>query len=324
MKKANPTVIGSFVLVGVALIIGAVLLFSSPTLFAQKEYYSMYFQQNINGLNVGAPVKFLGIQIGSVVKIGGVFNGNTGEMTPRIVVEVIPDTVIDRDLGTLAEQRALLERLVDRGVRAKLQAQSLLTGQLYVSMEFHPDMPVRYLAAEDEEFMEVPTLDSGLDEALASLSSVLSNADKAMATIADLLTSPEFQTATGRFDNLIIDMDKLMVSADDLAKDADVYLNQDLRAATNELQRTLASARKDFHDVSGKVSQETLVKVNQALTDIQALVENVNSRIDREDPLNYEIIKTMRDLQSAARTIKGLAAYLEQHPEALLKGKNLQ
>ena len=322
MKKANPTRIGSFVLVGVALAIGAVLLFSSPDLFATKDRYSIYFRQNVNGLKVGAPVKFLGIEMGSVIEIEGIYDQHTGSVTPRIVIEVLRDTLTDEEADTLDEQLAVLDLMVIRGARAKLQSQSILTGQLYVSVEFHPSTEVRYLARKNEIYTEIPSLDSGLEEAIASLQSVLENADKAMATIQQLLTSKDFRAGVSRLDDVVEKVDSLVETVDRFFADADVYVTGDLSDATLSLKQALDTTRQDIHMLSGKISEETLVDLNQVLTEIQALVDQVSLRIGKEDPLNFEVIKTMRDLQSAARTVKALAAYLEEHPEALLKGKN--
>lgn len=322
MKKANPTAIGSFVLIGIALVIGAVLLFSKGDLFATKEYYSIYFRQNINGLDVGAPVKFLGIEIGSVIKIDGLYDVSSAEVIPRIVIEVMSETVKGRELQS--EQLAVLQRLIGRGARAKLQTQSILTGQLYVSMEFHPDSEVRYLAMEDEEFIEIPSLDSGLEEAIASIQSVINNADKAMAKILELLSSEEFGDSVQRLDAVVIEIETLIPDLNRLVNSADAYVTGNLSEATESLKGTLDSARKDIHAVAGQISEQTLVDIHKVLADVQKLADEVSIRVSKEDPLNFEVIKTLRDLQSAARTIKNLAAYIEQHPEALLKGKNTQ
>ena len=324
MKKANPTLIGTFVIVGVALVIGAVLLFSSPDLFSTKDRYSIYFRQNVNGLKIGAPVKFLGIEMGSVIEIDGLYDRETGSVTPRVVIEVIRDILTNEEVQSLDEQLAVLDLMVIRGARAKLQSQSILTGQLYVSVEFHPDTEVRYLARKDEPYPELPSLDSGLEEAIASLQSVLENADKAMATIQQLLTSDDFRDGVSRMDDVVAKVDSLVGTVNQFFADANVYVTGDLSDATVSLKQTLDTTREDIHMLSGKISEETLVDLNQVLTEIQALVDQVSLRIGKEDPLNFEVIKTLRDLQSAARTVKALAAYLDEHPEALLKGKNTQ
>ncbi len=130
--------------------------------YTQKKYYMLHFKESVRGLAVGAPVEFRGIKIGQVIEIKAEFNLET--LLPRILVlieteperwEVVGEAKID--------EGEKMERLVEKGLRAQLKTGSLLTGKLYVDLDFHPDAPPRQ-AAYEGEYPELPTLPAPLEE----------------------------------------------------------------------------------------------------------------------------------------------------------------
>ena len=141
-KKASSTLIGGFVVGAAALTVAAVLIFGSGGFLKNKSAYVLYFDGNVAGLNVGAPVAFRGVTIGSVSKI--VINFDTNDHSLRIPVFVELDTDKIKFVGgtspNISEDSIVLD-LVNRGLRAQLKVQSLVTGLLYVEFGFHPEKP---------------------------------------------------------------------------------------------------------------------------------------------------------------------------------------
>ena len=187
MKESNPKLIGAFIIGGVALAALAAVLFSSEEYFTPKRQFVTYFQQSVTGLNIGAPVKFRGIPFGEVLAIDGIYNSNDGSMTPRVTLEFLPETLV----GAHVEEGeyTLLPLLLQNGIRASLKSQSLLTGQLYVALDFYPDTPERRLGNSDDQYPELPTLDSHIDEALATLSEL--PIEEVVARVVSLLQTAE-------------------------------------------------------------------------------------------------------------------------------------
>ena len=145
MKMANTKLIGAFVLGALILIAGSIFLFGSRDLFQKKRHFVAYFEQSINGLNVGAPVKFRGIEVGQVKSIEGIYNPSTSAVTPRLILEFYPETLSNARVKR--GEYTLFKPLVERGMRASLKSQSLLTGQLYVSLIFMRTNPNATLEA---------------------------------------------------------------------------------------------------------------------------------------------------------------------------------
>ena len=141
-QKPNPTSIGLFIVIGVALGVTGLLLFSSSKLFTQTRDCIVYFNDSLNGLNEGAPVKYRGVTIGSVKRVMVHFNQATNDYAMPVIIE-LQEKLMRRRLGRAIEvftDRAL-EGRIKHGLRASLQAESLVTGVLYIEIRPNPNAP---------------------------------------------------------------------------------------------------------------------------------------------------------------------------------------
>ena len=134
--KASKALIGAFVLAALALAIAGVALFGTGKLFVPQKKYVMYFDGSVKGLSVGAPVVFRGVRIGSVTDIS--LQEDIEEMTVRIPVVAQINLNKFRMTGEGGEGSDNLRDLIDRGLRAQLQYQSIVTGQRMVGFDFYP------------------------------------------------------------------------------------------------------------------------------------------------------------------------------------------
>jgi paraquat-inducible protein B len=317
MKEANPKLIGVFVIGGIALLVGALVLFSSQDMFTSKRIFVAYFQQSVNGLNVGAPVRFRGIPIGEVLEIDGVYNPETGDMTPRLTLEFHPENM---ENAIVEEgEYTLLPLLLKHGMRASLKSASLLTGQLYVALDFHRNVPERYLGSGDEAYPELPTIDSGFDEALAKLSElpieeVILRVGGAFEAAEELLRNPHIDEILAALPALVTDADKTVI-------DLSNFINRDLADATLEASGTLAEARTSLQSLTQAINEQTLVQVDSTLKELEGTLQLVHKRLEENDPLMYELLTALHEIGSAARSIRNLADAIEEHPESLVRGK---
>lgn len=154
MKKANKTKIGVFVVGAVILLIAAILIFGSGALFKQSDKYIVYFDGSIKGLSVGAPVIFRGVKVGNVSSIDLVYD----EKTENVLIPVVIDVELSRVKGK-AEGFGYPDyaRFIEQGLRAKLEVQSFLTGQLMLAFDFYPDNPQK-LYNITKQYPELPAL----------------------------------------------------------------------------------------------------------------------------------------------------------------------
>ena len=155
--------------------------------FTQRITCIMFFDGSVRGLAIGAPVEFKGIKIGVVTDIRLEFDRRDTSFRIPVLVEIEPERVIDRGAGDAASAIQTLQTLIDRGLRAQLQTGSLLTGQLFVELDMHPDTPI-HLVQADVPFPELPTIPASLEQITASIRGFLATLDKvALDKIAEEL-----------------------------------------------------------------------------------------------------------------------------------------
>src|SRR5262245_38197623 len=154
-KKANPTTIGLFFIVGVTLAVCAMLIFSSRSLFHPKKNFIMYFDGSLKGLNPGAPVKFRGVTIGTVVDILIRHNQAPDDHSMPVIVAVDKKLVQSKSDQVIQFTETRLQDLVRVGYRGRLEAESLVTGVLYVELDLIADAPPPTFHQLKAEFDEI-------------------------------------------------------------------------------------------------------------------------------------------------------------------------
>jgi paraquat-inducible protein B len=306
-KRANPTVIGAFVVGAVIIAVAAVLILTSGQLFQKKLDFVMYFEGSVKGLNVGAPVSYRGVKIGTVKKIEIVLNPEEDAQIP-VTVEIDPSafTLVGYDRKpTLNEFReGIRDSCRNEGMRAQLQLQSLLTGQLFIQLDYHPDTAAHFVAGES--VAEIPTVPTALQEIGKilqeyPLKTVLDNLAEAVAGLKKLTTNPRIGEAVQSVDQAFQDVSKLVADLDTRTEPlapALVEAKQALAQATV----TLIAAEKTFAEAT-----ETLSAMKQLVADDSEMLESLDG--------------TLRAITEAAESVGALTRTLEQQPEAILKGK---
>ncbi|MDD4183720.1 MAG: MlaD family protein [Candidatus Omnitrophica bacterium] len=154
IKKANKKIIGAFVVGAVALLIAAILIFGSGALFKQADKYVLFFDGSVKGLSSGAPVIFRGVKIGNVTDISPIYDSKSKKVLIGVVIEV-----------ELSRVEGFPERIgypnyelfITKGLRAGLEVQNFITGQLMIGFDFYPDEPIKMYGVV-EKYPELPTL----------------------------------------------------------------------------------------------------------------------------------------------------------------------
>lgn len=260
----------------------------------------MVFRQSLRGLEVGAPVELLGVSLGTVrgVELQSDPRGGTGS---PLKLEVRAD-IYPKRLGRLREayagadrplaDRQLLADLVGQGLRAQARTGNLLTGQLYVALDFvapKPGGPPRGRGFDPKaEVPLLPTVPGTLAELQPQLAEVVSRISKV------------------RFDEIGSELQGTLAA---------------LRGTGTSLQGTLASAEGMIKQLT-PTAQQALSDVRQTLAAAQTALKNADASLtDPQAPLQRGAQQTMAEVQRAAQALRVLADYLQRHPESLLRGK---
>ena len=325
-KKANPTLVGAFVIGAIVLVVGAVTIIGSGRLFRKTYEFVLYFEGSVSGLREGAPVKYKGVEIGSITNILlQLDEGAEGNRIP-VIIKLDANKISGRGVGGSLADPAGLKAAIDRGLRGQLQTESIVTGVLFIALDLVPDSPAKFVQPPDSRYQEIPTIATTLQKAQDILGQLLAKLDdidfKALLTsVADavknieglaknkdllesfagvnrLINKPELHAAIRALDQTVL---KISQAADGVQKVA------------GSLDRSVATLSADL--------KETLTGVRDAVKQIQVTVANVDGFVDPNSPTSYELTKALKELSGAARSLRLMADYLERNPRALLFGK---
>jgi paraquat-inducible protein B len=232
-KKANKTVIGLFVVGALVLLIIGVVIFGSGVLFKRTNKFVLYFDGSVKGLSIGAPVMFRGVSIGTVKDISLIYDSKAGTIMLPVIVEIEQGRIKGTpSFGELGGDK----KMIELGLRGKLEVQSFLTGQLMISFDFYPDKPME-LRGILKAYPELPTLP----------------------------------------------------------------ISPDIFEVMNE------------------------IPIKEISKNLEATTKGINRLVNSDDLQKsfYELRNTLLETQQAMRSVRLLTEYLEQHPEAILKGKSV-
>jgi paraquat-inducible protein B len=301
-RKANPAVIGGFVLGAVALAVVAALIFSSGRLFQQTTRWVIYFDSSVKGLDIGAPVIFRGVQVGSVTDVAAYVDTTQDIVATPVYIDLVNGTV-RLPTGNPSKPEATIRKWIqDRGFRAQLKSQSLVTGKLYVDLGFHPGAPLD-LKGIDLSVPEIPAVPTELEQVEQTLRTVVARiAEMPLEEIVENLRS-----ATGGAAELLSD--------------------PHLKSAVANLDGALAEVRGTFADLNGRLdgleddAGATLHQARATLERVEGAVTEVQSLLEPGSPLNYEILVTLDEISQTARSIRALSDALGRDPDQLIFGK---
>jgi len=344
--------IGLFVVGAIALVVLAIGVLGSGKFFTQKFNYFMVFEGSVKGLNVGSPLVFRGVKVGAVSGIRMYFNFATKVPIVLVYVEsekgqVAPYNIDEATAKELVKQGqySFMKELIARGLRAQLEMQSIVTGQLQVSLDLYPDKPAVYTGI-DKTVMEIPTIPTPLQQLTKKLESlpleeIFNNANSAMAGIANLVQSPELKESIANLNIALKDVQTLVRNVDAQVKPLTAGLSDTIRDAQKlvknidgqvaslgpNLNEAIGDGRKLIRNVDGSVESikvkldGTLSTATSALEEARKLIQDLEASASEDSSLMYRLNETLREVGKAARSLSTLADYLERHPEALLGGK---
>jgi len=327
-KPANKTVIGLFVVVALALVIAAVVVLGSGKFFRNAPKAVMFFQGSVKGLSPGSPVAFRGVKVGTVTEIKMLFNPKDLSMIIPVYVEFgqgALEAAPGAGLSTAAFRKELKPReffhdLIQRGLRAQLEMQSIVTGQLMIALDFHPDKPA-VLVGADPKTMEIPTIPTTLqqlaerlqkipvDEIVEKLNSIMGGLDKIVNSPETAETLRSVKAAVSDTRVLVKNIDK---NIQPLA-DRMVEVSQDVEKLVESVQAQLGPVAASIT----KTSDEAAVTLKKA----QTTMGTINEVAGEDSIVSYRLGKTLEEMSSAARSLRSLADTLNHQPESVIFGK---
>ena len=346
--RANPIVIGAFVVGAVALLLVALLVWGGTGLFRNRLDYVMFFDSAVTGLDKGAPVLARGVKVGEVKDI----ELEWGRTMIGVYVALEPKAV--KGMAEGGPRHALERAVRDDGVRAQLRMQSFVTGVLYVALEPRPDTPI-VLRGLDPKVPELPTIPTEfevwterlerlaakiekipLDEIGQTTSTVLTDVKRLVeaketqelirntnATVTDARTL--LRHVDAQVDPLIAQLKGTLARLDPVATKAEAAL-ESARGAIDDVRPAIANLRNIAAKLDAQADplmasiRSTSDTARATLEGAQLTLSNVDRTLDQDSPLGYELLETLHELRGAAQSLRSLADYLERVPDAAVYG----
>jgi ABC-type transporter Mla subunit MlaD len=314
-KQANRMMIGVFVVIAVILMAASLVVFGSGKFFKKTVKCVLYFDESVKGLNVGAPVLFQGVQIGSVTSI--VLQMDLAKLQSQIpvIIEFDPENFKVSEEGWIKprEPRKNIPILIEKGLRAQLVMQSFITGQLLIEIDFRPGTPVA-LKNIDKDYVEIPTIPSTsarlaktLDK--LDLDGLKTNLESALAGIERFINNPDLAASIGALRDTFQNARKLVTRVD-----------RQVDPLANDVKKSVKNIGKLARNADAKVS-EVATGLDKTMSGLDKTMSAARGVISPDAPMMVELENSMKEISAMSRSLRELADSLERQPEIVIRGK---
>ena len=324
--------IGAFVLIAVVLAAAAIVVLGSGKFFKKTSTWVAFFEGSVKGLKVGSPVVFRGVNVGEVKDVIVTFN--MAELSVLIPVIFETDSTKFHEIGDIVQTSAeeFHQALVAKGLRAQLQTQSLVTGQLMINLDFYPDSPAKMVGVDKiktlidvKPWWEIPTIATPLQEleqaiSKLNLKELVEEIKRAMDGVARLVTSPDLHESISVFKQTLVETHKLVAN-----------LNSRVEPVANTIDQTLSEARAGIGDVRKMLNEHgpqlassiksTVEEAKMAIEQADKTLKSIEVIAQESGQLRYEISAALAEVTAAARSVRILSDFIEQHPDAIIRGR---
>lgn len=312
-KQANRMMIGGFVILAVIIMAASLVVFGSGKFFKKTVKCVLYFDESVKGLNLGAPVLFQGVQIGSVTGI--VLKVDPVKLHPQIpvLIEYEPEKfqVGGENRKIARDPRKNIPKLIEKGLRAQLVMQSFITGQLMIELDFFPEGRICYAPAQlDKDYKDyivIPTCASTgakLAQALEKmdLKVIEKHLLSVLASVDKLVSNPDLAASLKALKDTLQDARQLVTRVD-----------RQVDPLANDVKKTV----KEF----GKLATNLDSKVGPVTSGLDTTMSAAKGVMSQDSPLMVALENTLQEIAAMSKSIRQLTSYLEQHPETVIRGK---
>lgn len=299
--------IGLFVLLGGATLVVLLLVVGARSWGSSTVAYVTYFDESVQGLEAGAPVKFRGVTFGAVKAV----NVATGGKLVGVEMELETD---------IAEELLSSHSATDGALRTQL-AQMGLTGHRFVLIDFfdpekHPALPLPFPAPEryvPSSPSTMSRIEQSVVDASDQLPAVAEHANEALTQLQATLRSIDEAQVPAKLSATLDDARKTMVVINSQ------LMGSSLPDTTRELRETLAALSKTAGNIDGAI--ERIVSKDGVLMSAEGSLSSVRHVALGMQALTPEMDAALKEVRNAARSFRRLADSLEREPDMLIKGR---
>lgn len=317
-ENAHSVAIGGFMFGALLIAVATLIFVLGSGLPSQREQVVMVFDGSVKGLTIGAPVALRGVQIGEVTGINLVLDDST--MNLIMVVEAYVSSARIEGIGLQRASGELVDELIERGLRAQLNLQSLLTGLLYVQLDFHPDTAM-HLVNIDSDRRQIPTIPTGLERFTRQIESLdIAEMANDVQEIAEglkaLVQQEDLHALPGELRSTLAALKQTSESLDGTVQRAGPQLESLLQNSAG----LVADSRSELPRLFARFDAG-LGSLEQAAGEFGKAMQQIDGLVGEDSATTWQLNQALRELTQAGRALQSLARTLEEQPEALLRGK---
>jgi phospholipid/cholesterol/gamma-HCH transport system substrate-binding protein len=308
-KKASSTAIGGFIIGILGLTVALIFFFGGEDWLSKKVYFTLLYDSQIKGLKVGAPVAIRGVNIGEVVDIKLRVYSDTLDVLSVVIIEVNPDSL--ERVGKTSV--TVLDDMFAKGLRAQLKLQSLLTGLLYIDIDYYPGskLGLKDVPTQFPQFPTVPTdleaITQTLDE--IDVKSLVKGLQEIVSGVDQLINNSEAQTISGSANDALISIKQLA---------------DNLNTEIGTIEQAISPVMHNANDLILQLNRQltaTLNNLNQTFIKLERVADNAEFLLSDDSPLLNQLSEATAKVAAAAQGISALTESIKRQPEAILKGK---
>lgn len=264
--------------------------------YAYSLRYTMHFQGSIRGLGVGANVEYQGIPVGKVESIDMKLNSDDLAVSIPVVVSIQPQR-FDDDLSAEAAEKAL-HQLVKKGLRAKLETASFLTGQKVISLSMEDNAKAMDIKKVGDSFV-FPTIAGDFDDLAGMASNIMTSLQETLDGVKKLVNSGKLDKTVDNVNKVLLETEQAIKAAKDTLKTVD--------------KQTLPSVQRDLDKITADLGA-TLQKIQGSMAQIDRLTA-------QNSPTQYQLQEMLEEVTAASRSVRSLTETLQRQPTSLIRGK---
>lgn len=316
-EKPHTVAIGAFIIGALLIALSTVIFVVGSGIGRDSRSVVMVFDGSVKGLSVGAPVALRGVQVGQVTNIELVLQSETTELIMLVEAELV-----GKNVRRSADARGdLIEELIARGMRAQLNLQSLLTGLLYVQLDFRPESPLT-LADIDSPYLQIPTIPTELQRLTRQIESVdfaamAINVEAIVNSLNEVIGSEEVRNLPARLEQAV---DSVTGLSDQLREQL-ATLGPRMEKLLDSATVTTEKAGVELPRLSS-LAGDSVARLEAAMIAFEQAMLEIDGLVSPDSATTYQLNRALEELARAGRALQLLARTLEEQPEALIRGKS--
>ena len=325
-RKFNPFLIGLFTISAMLICAASVFVVIKDKVTQERTSFILFFNSSLNGLDIGSHVKFKGVAIGTVQKVSVVFDEDAQQAYTQVIVDV-NDEVFYKSLlrQKKKNKREFYKKQILGGLAAKLSTESLITGKLFIDLDYFSAAKLRIYKENPTKLTQIPSIPSDIQDFKDRFEKILTN----LSTINFNDMSSKFTSILARIDNQLqkSNLSELINNISSAAESFRGFISSESLIHSIKNIEILTAKVKDFlSDTSSSISDLQrnvnllIVNLNATANKIGNVCDDISDVLNPNSEMRSAAHTMLLQFNKTARDLQMMLELLQKNPNALLSG----